>query len=424
MSPSKEPARRGRWSCPIGLAALFVFSTAAVASTALTLEDAVALAEREAPELQARRAAADAAELMVRPAGQLPDPELLIGIDNLPVDGPDRGSLNNDFMTMRRIGLMQAFPRRAKREARVARAAAEAELKSAERTVAELTVREAVARAWIAAYSAERRAALLGNIRPQLDAQVIAADAALAAGRGSAAEGLAARSLRGALEDRSAEAERDVIVARTELERWLPELGAQPLASAPDFTRLDRASGAIVAAVGQHRGLLTLDAEAHAVAADLALAEAEKRSDWAVEVAYAERGPAFSNMLSVGVRIGLPIFASRRQEPAIAARRADLERFNAERETMRREHVAQLHAAVALWNSARQRVERNTLTLLPLAEDRAAVALAAYRGGRGPLSDALAALSDVVEQQLAAVDRLADLGNAWASLHYAFVQEP
>src|SRR5213594_2741353 len=51
------------------------------------------------------RAVAAAREMAVA-AAQLPDPMLKFGIDNLPINGPDRFSVARDFMTMRRIGVM------------------------------------------------------------------------------------------------------------------------------------------------------------------------------------------------------------------------------------------------------------------------------------------------------------------------------
>ena len=49
---------------------------AAESSEPLGLFDAIALAERDAPMLAARRAAIDAARHQIGPAGQLPDPEM------------------------------------------------------------------------------------------------------------------------------------------------------------------------------------------------------------------------------------------------------------------------------------------------------------------------------------------------------------
>ena len=47
----------------------------------------------------ARRAAAESAEQAIAPAGALPDPQLVAGVDNLPVNGSDPFSLTHDFMT-------------------------------------------------------------------------------------------------------------------------------------------------------------------------------------------------------------------------------------------------------------------------------------------------------------------------------------
>src|SRR5204862_7620807 len=84
----------------------------------LSFEDALTAAEARAPELLARRHSIDAAENVRRAADTLPDPKLVLGLDNVPLDGPDRWSLDRDFMTMRRIGVMQEVPNAAKRRAR------------------------------------------------------------------------------------------------------------------------------------------------------------------------------------------------------------------------------------------------------------------------------------------------------------------
>ena len=401
---------------------LFAAGTAA-AEAPLTLEQALAEAERDAPRIEAGDAAARAAQSLVAPAGELPDPQLLFGIDNLPIDGPDAGSFTADFMTMRRIGVMQEFPNRAKRAARTERAVAEVEREQALLTVATLTVRESVAMAWIAVHRTERTVELLEALKPRLDAQVMAADAALAGGRGSTADAILARSQRSALEDRLAEARRDAIKARADLARWLPEDAQRPLAEPPDFRVLDRDPAAIVAGVARHRGLLAIDAQQRVVQAELSVAQAEKRPDWALEVSYGDRGPAFSNMVSAGVRIDLPIFGTRRQDPVVASKRAALERVEAEREDARREHVAELRGAIAIWESERERVALFERELLPLAADRADAAIAAYRGGRGDLAGSLIALNDLIEQQLAATQRRAELAEAWVTLRYAFAQE-
>src|SRR5262245_8216034 len=60
----------------------------------------------------------DSAERARRAAGRLPDPELVVGLQNVPIDGADAFSLERDFMTMRTVGIMQDMPSGAERHAR------------------------------------------------------------------------------------------------------------------------------------------------------------------------------------------------------------------------------------------------------------------------------------------------------------------
>ena len=122
---SASPSRRLRLLRPLA-AALFT-SLACLGSLAqsslapLTLDAAVAQATARSWLIAAADAQTQAAREMALAAGQRPDPVLRLGIDNLPVTGPDRFSLTRDFMTMRSIGLMQELTREDKRSARVQR---------------------------------------------------------------------------------------------------------------------------------------------------------------------------------------------------------------------------------------------------------------------------------------------------------------
>ena len=389
----------------------------------LSLDEAVHSAEAQAPAIRARQAAAESAQDAIDPAGALPDPQLVAGIDNLPVTGSDAFNVNSDFMTMRKVGLMQEFPRREKRQLRTERAQAAAAREQAMLTSEKLSVQESVARAWIALATAERRLQLLHELEPRAAAQVAAATAALSAGRTSAADGIAAKSAQAMLGDRISQAGREVDEARAEFARWLPDDAARPLGDAPDWFQLGADPDAIVANAGHHRELLAYDAAEQVATTEIALARADKRPDWSVEFDYAKRGPGYSNMISVEFRIGLPIFPTHRQDPLIASKQAALAQLEAEREDARRMHTALLRKTVATWRSAYDRVQRYERELLPLATDRADAALAAYRGGRGELQASLTALDQAVDQRIAYTELEDALGQSWAALHFAFPKE-
>jgi len=422
QSSGATPSRSrlsGLWTVLLLLSA---GSASASGRAALTLDEAL-LAVQQAPEIRARRAGVDAATLAIGPAGELPDPALVFGIENLPVDGGEAFSLTDDFMSMRKVGVMQAFPTREKRRLRTDRAESEAARERALLAVEQLAVQEAVARAWIALASAQERVAMLESMRPLVQAQLTAATSAVTAGSGSVAEGIAARTAIEALEDRIDNALATLASARAELERWIPDLGDRVLAPAPDWRQAGPDPALALGDIAHHRELLAYAAMQRTAQTDVELARAEKWPDWSVELSYAQRGPQYSNMLSLQFNVGLPVFASRRQDPRIAAATALQTRIEAEREAAQRIHRAELDKTVVQWRSTARRIQRFEKELLPLSDDRAEVALAAYQGGSGKLKDALMAFEAAIEQRLAYIELKESLGQAWATLHFAFPQE-
>ena len=92
------------------LSLLCTLPLAVHAAEPLSLEEAVERALQVAPQVSARTANLEAVQALTLSAGRLPDPQLVIGVDNLPVTGRDAYSMTSDFMTMRKVGVMQAFP--------------------------------------------------------------------------------------------------------------------------------------------------------------------------------------------------------------------------------------------------------------------------------------------------------------------------
>src|SRR5438445_6865450 len=91
----------------------------------LSFDAALELATRSSPDIAVQTASVAAAQSASVAAGRLPDPKLTVGIENLPVTGEEKGSLTRDFMTMRKVGLMQDIPNSGKRTAQTAAAVAD-----------------------------------------------------------------------------------------------------------------------------------------------------------------------------------------------------------------------------------------------------------------------------------------------------------
>lgn len=398
--------------------ALVLMPATAVYSEPLSLEQSIELAIHRAPELQARAEMVAAAQHEAVAAGRLPDPELLVGAANLPVDGRNAWSFDRDEMTMREIGLMQRFPNSRRRASE--REQAEALIKTARarsrQTQQEVAVQ--VSRAWFQVYAAQKTVASLEAGRPEVTLQADAARAALASGRGTAADALAAASAVGEFDDRLLEARRSEKVARIELSRWLGDASDSELSDPGPIDRLPSSREVLLASVHQHIALETLDAELSAADARLNLARAQKRPDITTQLSYGKRGDVYGDMLSFQVRVGLPIFSSTRQDPVIASRRAELEQLRSEREAQLRMHTAEVAQQLEVWESARARIQLLERERLPIARERWSATLAGFQAGRAAVADVLdAQLYELaLEREYAKVQ--ADLGAAWAYLAY------
>lgn len=398
----------------VGLAALASLSQA----VPLSLQDALHLAEQRSRQLPAQDAAADAARQSAVAAAHRPDPVLKAGIDNLPVSGADQWSLTRDFMTMRRVGVSQEWTRSDKLRLRALRFEREAEAAEAGRQLALADLQRDTTTAWLDLYYQRQMRALLQQQRVEATLSVEAADAAYRGGRGSQVDVLAARAAVAQIDDRIAAADREVASAQVLLARWTGVAADEAAGAAPglDAVRLNEA--ALDQDIVHHPELAVLAKQEAAAQADADAARADKRPDLSVELSYSQRGPAYANMVSVGISVPLQWDQRNRQDRELGARLAVVEQLRAQREERARMHVAEVRTQLQLWRSDRERLVRYDNELLPLAADRTRAALAAYRGGTASLSSVLDARRGEIEIRMERLRLQMGVGRLWAQLNY------
>jgi outer membrane protein TolC len=384
----------------------------------LTLEEAVALAQEGAPELAARQAAVDAASALLASAGRLPDPQLVVGVDNLPVTGADSGSLTRDFMTMRKIGVMQELPRSQKRRLERSRAESEADLATAELVETRLDVARETAQAWIRLATALASLDRLRSLESEVTLGAAAARAALASGRGSSADALAAEAAVVRLKSRQLQFQSEAQQAQSALARWIGEEAGRAPAPMPSLDELPTPAEVLLTTTHLHGTILPFEAKLAEARTDVALARAARRPDWSTEFSFAKRGPDFSDMASLQFTIELPLFARTRQNPVIAARAADVRRIEAERDAEIRVHGAQLRAMLIAWRQLGEQLAQFERDLLPLARARSQVSLVAYRAGQSDLRLSLDAFEEEVNLLIDQAALQNKRGRAWAFLRY------
>jgi outer membrane protein TolC len=410
-------------SAALGAACVMAIAPPARSDEPLTLTRALHLAQARSHALPAQDAAATAAREMAVAAGQLPDPTLKAGINNLPIDTSDRFSLTRDFMTMRSVGVMQEFTRDEKRSARSARFEREADVAAAGRTVALADLRRDTALAWLDRHFQERMRELLLVQRAETVLQVEAAEAAYRGGRGSQADAFAARTAVAQIDDRIRQVEQQVATATTLLTRWVGPGGAAVLGGPPALAAV-RFDAAHLERQLEHHPQIALMARQEGMArADADIAQSNKRSDWSVELMVSQRGSAYSNMVSLNVSIPLQWDQKNRQDREIAAKLAIAEQMRALRTEITREHAAQTRAWLQQWRSSRERVTHYDTTLIPLTQERTRAAIAAYRGGTGALAAVLDARRMEIDTRMERLRLEMEAAALWARLEYLIPDE-
>ena len=388
------------------------------AASALSFDEAQTLAQQQAPSLHAEAAKLQAARSDAVPAGELPDPKLLLGVQSVPIEGNDRWSLDRDGMTMSMVGLMQDVPNREKRRARVEVANAAIQRAAAERVVEALNVRQATAQAWIASHTIERKLATFDALYAENRLLSETVRARIAGGRGQAADSVLPRQEAALLDERADELQRQRRQARAALARWIGEAASEPLEGSVPHWPLD--APALQRELHRHPQLQAYTPMTQQAQARIREATAEKKPDWSWEVDYLRRGQEFGDMVNLQVSFDLPLFTSTRQNPRIAARHAELNQLEAEREALERQFAEQLDNELAELDRLQRALTRTREVLLPLALERSELSLPDYRAGRGELEALLTARRELIETRLKEIDLDGLQAIAASRLYFAY----
>lgn len=374
------------------------------------------------PDLRAMKLRVDAARLRVPQADALPEPELELGLRDLPVESP---SLTRDDFTMEMVTLRQALPGRGKRAARRALAMANVEGEEARYRGHVLAITAEVADSFFAVAGIDRRLAIAEDSRRRLERAAAAATERFRVGQGGQADVLRASLESTRLEETilGLRAERASRAAR--LNALLGEAAQTPVPSMPPLSRDLDAELTVppIAELGRLAAELSSvvrAAEAALAAADVEvdLASLERRPDWTLSSYYGRR-ERFEDLVGASVALSLPW-----------ARRSRLAQRGAEEETeraaahatvaaVRARLLGEIGEAYAELEKSRQQLRLYRDVILPQAEIHLEAAREAYTVGRVDFLTFVSAASELDTYQQAAADRATSIGHAVAALQRA-----
>jgi outer membrane protein, heavy metal efflux system len=349
-----------------------------VEAAPLSLAESTALAEQRSEAVRSARSGAQGAAEMARAAGQLPDPMLGIGIDNLPATGRQSFNPAAEDMTMKRIGLSQEWVPVGKRAAREAVAGAMAARESSMERVAAGEARLQAALAYVEAWYAGEALRLTTLGEHHAHEELEAARSRLATPSGSSAELLMALSAQGTAADESAESRQGQNAATAMLQRWV---GVKPDELLPPELPATPAEQAYVEA---HPGVVAKTPDIAVARHEAELAGLARRPNWTYELSYGQR-QGRPDMVSFGVTIPLTVSPSTRQDRETAAKLALVDKAEAELEEARRAAAGEYAALSSDERRLGERIERFRAAVLTPLQQRSAATLAAYRSNQASL---------------------------------------
>lgn len=394
---------------PLAGLLILVLPNLADAAAPLTLAEAEAIAiERDAVRAQLA-AQVDALSERAVATGALPDPEVTLGMQNLPAGS---FALDADPMTMTMLGVEQMIPSGKRREFERARGSHLADAMHIGIEARERQLRFALRRAWLGVQTAAAQEALAQAVRAEVDTLSSAAAGRYATGGGNQSDFLAAQLRLDRLEVRALQAHEQWQESLALLRRWLGEI-PRDLATIRFSEPLPRDE--LQSRLTSHPLIKSNEARIHAGEAAESAAEASFWPNWKVGVSYGHRrgidmsGEPADDMVSLMVGMNLPLFTRNRQGRELSAARSETRAARHEREDVLRELHARFDSAWQRHQEAARQLALYEQRLLPASRrvvEATREAYAANNAGFDALVEAQTEHYEIETRRLELVERL------------------
>jgi outer membrane protein, heavy metal efflux system len=395
--------------------AAVVVTGSSLASTAypiegLTLDQALESAERLHPQLAEARALADAAAGRAEQAGAFPNPELILGAQQLPLD--------RDATSQREYvaGIAQPIPlgRRLGKAREAEMLDREVRLRGLE--VARRELRRAVHGAFATALYQEQAFEAQSQIAMGFEKIVVMATARIEAG--DAVPGDLARvemeQLRANVELERSRALRDQSLVGLAAAMGDANVRIASLSGELDNTFGIPALETLVTNLISQPEALQSEASVRASNARIALARSERIPDVRVEALYHRLEATEENTIDLGISIPLPLF--NRNQGRLREARAEAEAAQARARMTQAELIARLQVSYVQLTTALSSSRTFKNEVLPRAEKVLRSAETRYEVGDISLIELLPIRRDWAEVRLGYLESLRDAMLAWAAV--------
>ena len=388
----------------------------------LSLDEAERLTLQRHPLLSQSQAEVEVSRARALSAGQLPDPQVRFGMQNVPIDSL---ALNRDEMSMVTLGVTQMFPPLGKRGLIQQSARAETISSHSKYRDTQARLRHEVHMAWLDVYYQERDLTTVRSSYELLDQVVQVARAQYRSGLAQEADVFKAQLERDDLRER----EESIQAARSMAQSRLARLTGIPNANITVTTDLPAAptvysDDELITMLPQHPQVTALDAQIRTAELNLAAARRDYYPEFGVEAMYGYRaarelgGAKVPDMISAGVVMSMPLWTASRQDARTRERQAQWLALRYQRDDLLLQLNADARARYAEYTRIKSRLMLLESTLLPQAEQTVSALLAAYRTGKTDMASVLRARQVNLDYALRVWRLRTDVWIASAELNY------
>jgi outer membrane protein TolC len=391
----------------------------AFAAPELTLDEAERLAVEQAPWLQHHRTNASAAAERAVYEGRLPDPQLTLGVANVPTDSY---RLNREDMTMTVVGVRQAFPPGKTLKLKTERAEKELAREQARVQMEQRNLLRQVRQAWLELYFQEQSLRTLDESRRLARKQLDAAEGRYRAAQETQQSVLRSRQALARLDERAPMIRAQILRLQAQLARWISDAAYQPLPA--ELPALPIAPGKFD--YTRHPEWTATQTMLDEARVEVEMVRQEYKPGMMLDVSYGFRRPMPDgterpDLLSAMVTLDLPVFRNKRQDRKLAEKQTMEAGAQYELDDKRRELESMDRSLRAELDGLSEREKIFTERLLPATRREAQVTVAGFARDQSEYRDALMrALDTEIEYLRLRVDR----AKAQAELLYLTGEQP
>ena len=359
----------------------------AFAAPELTLAEAERLALEQAPWLQHHRTNADAAIERAVYEGRLPDPQLTLGVANVPTDSY---RLNREDMTMTVVGVRQAFPPGKTLKLKTERAEKELAREQARVQMEQRNLLRQVRQSWLELYFQEQSLRTLDESRRLARKQLESAEARYRAAQETQQSVLRSRQALARLDERAPMIRAQRLRLQAQLARWIGDTAYQPLPA--ELPTLPVAPGEFD--YTHHPEWIATQTMLDEARVEVAIARQEYKPGMMLDVSYGFRRPMPDgterpDLLSAMVTLDLPVFRNKRQDRKLAEKQTMEAGARFELDDKRRELESMDRSLRAELDGLTEREKIFAERLLPATRREAQVTVAGFARDQSEYRDAL-----------------------------------